>query len=277
MTNPSQAADLFDMAESLGELSNDSVSLLDPLQTEINAALAQGEKKRAAKVLLLTVCIDNSPSMAWKGQGSIQNNWEIACGGQNLVFDSMVDSKAAKSVLAHACFLNDFDGNHGIFFPFRDLVKPDHSKKNRQPNFVVINPSDGRLLGGTPLCGRMLTTLGAVQAQATDYTKDGSDVLSITIFQTDGGNNVWDHNEAEVNTLVTDMRRQERHKIYLGGIDDGVTNYEKFGIDCGLDPDCVRKLPNDPSEIRAWLEQVSQSAVAASEAADLDAFSQIKL
>ena len=126
MTNPSQAADLFDMAESLGELSNDSVSLLDPLQTEINAALAQGEKKRAAKVLLLTVCIDNSPSMAWKGQGSIQNNWEIACGGQNLVFDSMVDSKAAKSVLAHACFLNDFDGNHGIFFPFRDLVKPDH-------------------------------------------------------------------------------------------------------------------------------------------------------
>ncbi len=272
----SNAADLFNTAEEFGELSSDSVALLDPLQTEINAALAQGEKKRAAKVVLVSTGNDNSPSMGHIGPGTAKTNWELACEGHDLIMTSLAGSKAASEILAHSTYINEFDGNSGIHFEFRDLVLPGHTAKNPKFNFVPLPPKT-RLLGGTPLCSWMLRVLGTVQAQSTVYTQDGSEVFSISIFLTDGGNNDWNCKPSEVKTLVEDMRRQERHMIYLGGIDDGVTNYEAFGAECGLDPDCVKGLPNDPSAIRAWLQQVSQSAVAGSEAADINSFSQVKL
>lgn len=275
--NTSQAADLFNVAMDMGDLGPDSVALLDPLQTEINAALAQGPKKKASKVVLVTINIDNSPSMKWKVPGQKESNWDIACGGHNLVFDSLVASKAAKTILGHSTFLNPFDGNNGVYFPFTDLVLPDHTAKGPKPNFRVLTPGDGKLLGLTPLCDTIIRVLGGVQLQATDYLRDGSDVFTITIVLSDGGENDSQNNEADVATLIGDMRQQERHKIYFGGIDDGDTDFVQFGMDCGLDKDCVRQLPNDPSQIRAWLEQVSQSAVAGSEAADVDAFSQVTL
>lgn len=272
----SNAADLFDTAESLGELSSDSVALLDGLQTEINAALATGTQKKVAKVVLVTIDLDNSTSMEYKTRGASQSNWEIAADGHDLIFSSLAGSKAASTILAHSTFLIPTNGNNGIFFPFKDLVLPGHSAKTPKPNFTTM-PKKVTMEGYTPLCDAMLRVLGSVQAQSTVYTQDGSDVFTITVFLTDGGNNSGNAKPADVETLVTDLRRQERHKIYLGGIDDGFTDYKAFGKECGLDDDCVRKLPNDPSAIRAWLQQVSQSAVAGSEAADVNAFSQVKL
>ncbi len=282
MTAASQAADLFDQAEQLGELSNDSVTLLDPLQTEINAALATGQKKRAAKVVLVSTNLDNSTSMEYRFRDAKKNprnqsNWEIACEGHDRVFGALVGCKAAKQIMVQSTFLIPWGTNNGLHFGFRDLVLPAHTAKTPAPNFLALDPKSVKMHGFTPQCTAMLRTLGAVQAQATDYTKDGSEVFTITIFLGDGGNNDMDHFPAEVCTLVTDMRRQERHKIYFGGIEDGSTDYHAFGAECGLDPECVKTLPNDPHEIRAWLDQVSQSAVAGSEAADINSFSQVKL
>ncbi|HMO17840.1 MAG TPA: hypothetical protein PKA63_06905 [Oligoflexia bacterium] len=276
MNSTSNAADLFDMAESLGELSSDSVALLDPLQTEINAALATGTQKKAARLVLFTTNIDNSASMEYRCPGSNQNNWEIAADGHDLILGALCGSKAASTILAHSTFLAATNGNNGIHFPFKDLVLPGHSSKSPKPNFDSM-PKKVTMVDSTPLCDAMIRVLGSVQAQSTVYTQDGTDVFTITIFLSDGGNNAGSASTSDVATLVADLRRQERHKIYFGGIEDGYTDFRKFGAECGLDPECVRTLPNDPSEIRAWLEQVSQSAVAGSEAADVNAFSQIKL
>ena len=78
---------------------------------------------------------------------------------------------------------------------------------------------------------------------------------------------------ADVKTIIDDMLAQENHIVAAMGISDGTTDFKAVFRDMGIPDRWILTPGNSGSEIRRAFAVFSQSAVRASQGAQLGGFS----
>lgn len=272
----SSALELLQGAAQSGVLGNQSVMALQGINigSQIQQGLGIGvDNVQASEVFLLAVMPDDSGSIRFAG------NTQAVRDGVNLVFDALGSSKSSDEILALDRLLNGTVIHP--FVPLKDVVRLD--TKNYNPNM------------GTPLYDETVVLLGTVLAKAQEFENAGVPVRTVTVIISDGAD---EHSRiqtaASVKHVVKDMLRQENHLVFFVGIDDAPkecwhckhdlrsiptsvhicpncqtpfnrTNFRQIASEMGIPPEFVLTPGNSPSEIRAAMAVVSQSAVRASQ------------
>ncbi len=246
---------LLDDAHDQGALSAKSLKTLDVVDVgqQIQAGLGVTiDDIGASEVVLVTMMPDDSQSIAHAG------NTDAVRDGHNFVLQALGGSKQAGEVLAHTRYLNGF-----VLTPYTAL---EHAVQmdgvNYRPNL------------GTPLYDQTCVVLGTVIAKAQELAQAGIAVRTVTLIITDGGDYGSTRcKPADVKALVDDMLAQENHIVAAMGISDGSTDFKAVFRSMGIPDRWVLTPGNSASEIRRAFAVFSQSAVKASQGAQLGGFS----
>jgi hypothetical protein len=248
----SQVADitqLFQTAYEEGNLSSESLQVLsvEDLGPKIHAAMGvPADLVQESEVVLMTIMPDDSGSIRFA------SNAQAVRDGHNLVLDALAKSKQSAGVLAHTRYLNGY-----VLFPYRPLEQAERmNKRNYDPN------------QGTPLYDQTVTLLATVLAKSQEFSDNNVPVRTVTLIITDGQDeHSMTHRARDVASIVRDMRATERHIVAAMGIADGSTDFRKVFREMGIEDQWILTPANDPKEIRAAFQLVSQSAVRASQGA----------
>jgi hypothetical protein len=246
---------LLEDAHAKGALSAKSMTALDVVDVgaQIQAGLGVTiDDVTASEVVLLTMMPDDSASIAHAG------NTDAVRDGHNFVIDALKASKQSGEVLAHTRYLNGH-----VLCPYTAL---EHAVAMSAANY------DPRL--GTPLFDQACVVLGTVIAKAQELAQAGIAVRTVTLIITDGGDYGSKRcSPADVKALVADMLAQENHIVAAMGIDDGTTDFRKVFQAMGIPDRWILTPGNSSTEIRRAFQVFSQSAVRASQGAQLGGFS----
>jgi hypothetical protein len=246
---------LLEDAHAKGALSAKSLLTLDVVDVgaQIQAGLGVTvDDVAASEVVLLTMMPDDSASIASAG------NTDAVRDGHNFVIDALRASKQSGEVLAHTRYLNG-----RVLCPYTAL---EHAVAMTAANY------DPRL--GTPLFDQACVVLGTVIAKAHELQQAGIAVRTVTLIITDGGDYGSKRNTpTDVQVLVKDMLAQENHIVAAMGIDDGTTDFRKVFQAMGIPDRWILTPGNSATEIRRAFQVFSQSAVRASQGAQLGGFS----
>ena len=244
---------LLEDAHGQGALSAKSLATLDVV--DVGAQIQAGlgctiADVTASEVVLVTMMPDDSQSIAGAG------NTDAVRDGHNFVLEALRGSKQSGEVLAHTRYLNGF-----VLCPYTQL---EHSvvmtKQNYNPNL------------GTPLYDQTAVVLGTVIAKAQELAQAGIAVRTVII--TDGGDYRSTRcKPADVAAIVKDMLGQENHIVAAMGISDGSTDFRAVFKSMGIPDRWILTPGNSASEIRRAFAVFSQSAVRASQGAQLGGFS----
>ncbi len=246
---------LLEDAHDTGALSAKSLAALDVVDVgaQIQAGLGVTiDDVAASEVVLLTMMPDDSQSIAAAG------NIDAVKDGHNFVLEAVERSKQSGEVLAHTRYLNGH-----VLFPYTTLG-----------NAMPMTPAnyDPRL--GTPLYDQTTVLLGTVIAKAQELAQAGIAVRTVTLIITDGGDYGSTRcKPADVAAIVADMLAQENHIVAAMGISDGTTDFKKVFRSMGIPDKWILTPGNSSSEIRRAFAVFSQSAVRASQGAQLGGFS----
>lgn len=244
MSGQSELMALLQSSNDEGKLSDETTQKLVSAEalTQIQQGMGVSVKEYPhSKVMLVTLLLDDSGSIAFKGnEASVRE-------GHNLVLESLLGSKQKDTVLVHCRLLNG-----GVVYPFSFLgAAPKMTEKNYQAT------------GGTPLWDELMITLGTVQAKAQEFENEGVSCTTWTMVLTDGAD---EHSRksapADVKDLIDSLMRSEIHTVLAMGVDDGKTNFREVFKQIGLNDQWVLTPGNSASEIRRAFRTASQSAVA---------------
>ena len=126
---------------------------------------------------------------------------------------------------------------------------------------------------GTPLYDQTAVTLGTVIAKAQELQQAGIAVRTVTLIITDGGDyGSTRMKPADVKAIVDDMLAHEHHIVAAMGISDGTTSFRDVFRAMGIPDRWILTPGNSASEIRRAFQVFSQSAVRASQGAQLGGF-----
>ncbi|HET9992085.1 MAG TPA: hypothetical protein VFQ65_26325 [Kofleriaceae bacterium] len=246
---------LLEDAHTQGALSAKSLTALDVVDVgaQIQAGLGVTiDDITASEVVLLTMMPDDSASIASAG------NTDAVRDGHNFVLDALKRSKQSGEVLAHTRYLNGH-----VLCPYTAL---DHAVAMTKANYDPVH--------GTPLFDQACVVLGTVIAKAQELQQAGIAVRTVTLIITDGGDyGSTRAKPGDVRALVTDMLAQENHIVAAMGISDGTTDFKKVFQSMGIPDRWILTPGNSASEIRRAFQVFSQSAVRASQGAQLGGFS----
>ena len=246
---------LLDDAHDQGALSAKSLKTLDVVDVgqQIQAGLGVTiDDIGASEVVLVTMMPDDSQSIAQAG------NTDAVRDGHNFVLQALGGSKQAGEVLAHTRYLNGF-----VLTPYTAL---EHA--------IAMDGVNYRPNLGTPLYDQTCVVLGTVIAKAQELAQAGIAVRTVTLIITDGGDYGSTRcKPADVKALVDDMLAQENHIVAAMGISDGTTDFKAVFRSMGIPDRWVLTPGNSASEIRRAFAVFSQSAVKASQGAQLGGFS----
>lgn len=249
-----KATKLLAEAYAQGALSAKSLAALDvrDVGAQIQAGLGVTiDDVAASEVVLLTMMPDDSSSIAGAG------NTDAVRDGHNFVIDALRGSKQSGEVLAHTRYLNGF-----VLTPYTAL---EHAVKMTPQNY------DPRL--GTPLYDQTAVVLGTVIAKAQQLAQAGIAVRTVTLIITDGGDYGSTRcKPADIAALVADMLAQENHIVAAMGISDGSTDFKAVFRSMGIPDRWILTPGNSAGEIRRAFAVFSQSAVRASQGAQLGGF-----
>jgi len=246
---------LLEDAHDQGALSAKSLRTLDVV--DVGAQIQAGlgctiDDISSSEVVLVTMMPDDSQSIAHAG------NTDAVRDGHNFVLQALGGSKQSGEVLAHTRYLNGH-----VLTPYTALehaVTMDAT--NYSPNL------------GTPLYDQTCVVLGTVIAKAQELAQAGIAVRTVTLLITDGGDYGSTRcKPADVKALVDDMLAQENHIVAAMGISDGSTDFKAVFRAMGIPDRWVLTPGNSASEIRRAFAVFSQSAVKASQGAQLGGFS----
>jgi len=127
---------------------------------------------------------------------------------------------------------------------------------------------------GTPLYDQTAVVLGTVIAKAQELAQAGIAVRTVTLIITDGGDYGSTRcKPGDVKAIVADMLAQENHIVAAMGISDGTTDFRAVFRSMGIPDRWILTPGNSASEIRRAFAVFSQSAVRASQGAQLGGFS----
>ncbi|MEP6860071.1 MAG: hypothetical protein ABJE66_05590 [Deltaproteobacteria bacterium] len=246
---------LLEDAHAQGALSAKSLTALDVVDVgaQIQAGLGVTiDDITASEVVLLTMMPDDSASIASAG------NTDAVRDGHNFVLDALKRSKQSGEVLAHTRYLNGH-----VLCPYTAL---DHAVAMTKANYDPVH--------GTPLFDQTCVVLGTVIAKAQELQQAGIAVRTVTLIITDGGDyGSTRAKPSDVHALVSDMLAQENHIVAAMGISDGSTDFKKVFRAMGIPDRWILTPGNSASEIRRAFQVFSQSAVRASQGAQLGGFS----
>ncbi len=255
MSNDDKVKKLLEDAHAKGALSAKSLTTLDVVDVgaQIQAGLGVTiDDVTASEVVLLTMMPDDSASIAHAG------NTDAVRDGHNFVIDALKASKQSGEVLAHTRYLNGH-----VLCAYTAL---EHAVAMSAANY------DPRL--GTPLFDQACVVLGTVIAKAHELAQAGIAVRTVTLIITDGGDYGSKRcSPTDVKALVTDMLAQENHVVAAMGIDDGTTDFRKVFQSMGIPDRWILTPGNSATEIRRAFQVFSQSAVRATQGAQLGGFS----
>jgi len=246
---------LLDDAHDQGALSAKSLKTLDVV--DIGAQIQSGlgcsiDDIAASEVVLVTMMPDDSQSIAHAG------NTDAVRDGHNFVLQALGGSKQAGEVLAHTRYLNGH-----VLCPYTAL-----------DNAVPMDTVNYRPNLGTPLYDQACVVLGTVIAKSQELAQAGIAVRTVTLIITDGGDYGSTRcKPADVKAIVDDMLAQENHIVAAMGISDGSTDFKAVFRQMGIPDRWVLTPGNSASEIRRAFAVFSQSAVRASQGAQLGGFS----
>lgn len=242
-------------AHDQGALSDKSLKTLDVVDVgqQIQAGLGCTiDDIGSSEVVLVTMMPDDSQSIAQAG------NTDAVRDGHNFVLQALGGSKQSGEVLAHTRYLNGH-----VLCPYTAL---EHAIPmdgvNYRPNL------------GTPLYDQTCVVLGTVIAKAQELAQAGIAVRTVTLIITDGGDYGSTRcKPADVKALIDDMLAQENHIVAAMGISDGSTDFKQVFRSMGIPDRWILTPGNSASEIRRAFAVFSQSAVKASQGAQLGGFS----
>jgi len=246
---------LLAQAHGTGALSARSLAALDVV--DVGAQIQAGlgctiDDVAASEVVLVTMMPDDSQSIAGAG------NADAVRDGHNFVLEAMRGSKQAGEVLAHTRYLNGL-----VLCPYTAL---EHAVTMTRANY------DPRL--GTPLYDQTVVLLGTVVAKSQELAQAGIAVRTVTLIITDGADYGSTRcKPADVKALVADLLAQENHIVAAMGISDGSTDFKAVFRSMGVPDRWILTPGNSASEIRRAFAVFSQSAVRASQGAQLGGFS----
>jgi hypothetical protein len=193
----------------LSEASKDALLAALPAgKTALAIGNGLGEKASSPELLLASVLVDDSPSVA-------PNVAEIRF-GHKLMLDALAQ-EAAANVQVLTCALN-----RGIISPYRPL--------SQAVPLTTENFSGATLLAWTPLYLRSLLTLGTVVTKAQEEEERGARVRTFTLIITDGEDNrSGDISATDVRALVKDMLEFSTSHIVAGmGVGERVDFHQVF-------------------------------------------------
>lgn len=237
------------------QLSAKSLAALDVVDVgaQIQAGLGVTiDDVAASEVVLLTLMPDDSHSIASAG------NTDAVRDGHNFVLDALGKSKQSGEVLVHTRYLNG-----SVLFPYIAL---DHATRMTAANY------DPRL--GTPLFDQSAVVLGTVIAKSQELEQAGIAVRTVTLIITDGGDYGSTRcKPADVKAIVDDLLARENHIVAAMGISDGTTDFRAVFRSMGIPDRWILTPGNSTTEIRRAFAVFSQSAVRATQGAQLGGFS----
>ncbi|MBA3540227.1 MAG: hypothetical protein H0T79_11420 [Deltaproteobacteria bacterium] len=246
---------LLDDAHQTGALSAKSLATLDVVDVgaQIQAGLGVTiDDVGASEVVLVTMMPDDSQSIAGAG------NTDAVRDGHNFVLDALDGSKQSGEVLTHTRYLNGF-----VLSPYIGL---EHAQRLTITNY---NPQLG-----TPLYDQTCVLLGTVIAKSQELSQAGIAVRTVTLLITDGGDYGSQRcKPTDVKALVDDMLAQENHIVAAMGISDGTTDFKAVFRSMGIPDKWILTPGNSATEIRRAFQVFSQSAVRATQGAQLGGFS----
>jgi hypothetical protein len=241
-------------AHDTGALSKKSLATLDVVDVgaQIQAGLGVTiDDVAASEVVLLTMMPDDSGSIAHAG------NTASVRDGHNFVLDALRASKQSGEVLAHTRYLNG-----DVLYPYTAL---EHAVAMTKANYSPTL--------GTPLFDQTAVLLGTVIAKSQELAQAGIAVRTVTLIITDGGDCSSTRCDAsDIKAIVDDMLAQENHIVAAMGIDDGSTDFKAVFRAMGIPDRWILTPGNSASEIRRAFAVFSQSAVRASQGAQLGGF-----
>jgi hypothetical protein len=246
---------LLEDAHDQGALSKKALATLDVV--DIGAQIQAGlgctiDDVGSSEVVLVTMMPDDSSSIAQAG------NTDAVRDGHNFVLQALGGSKQSGEVLAHTRYLNGF-----VLTPYTAL---EHA--------VEMTPTNYRPNLGTPLYDQTAVVLGTVIAKAQELAQAGIAVRTVTLLITDGGDYGSTRcKPADVKAIVDDMLAQENHIVAAMGINDGSTDFKSVFRSMGIPDRWILTPGNSATEIRRAFAVFSQSAVRASQGAQLGGFS----
>ncbi len=254
MSKDKKVTKLLEDAHAQGALSKASLVTLDVVDVgaQIQAGLGVTiDDVAASEVVLVTMMPDDSQSIAHA------HNVDAVRDGHNLVLEALRGSKQSGEVLAHTRYLNGF-----VLTPYTAL---DHA--------LTMTPTNYAPCGATPLYDQTAVVLGTVIAKAQELAQAGIAVRTVTLIITDGA----DYGSrrckpADVAALVADMLAQENHIVAAMGISDGATDFRAVFRSMGIPDAWILTPGNSSTEIRRAFNVFSQSAVRASQGAQVGGF-----
>lgn len=255
MSDDKKVKKLLEDAHDKGALSATSMKALGVVDVgaQIQAGLGVTiDDVAASEVVLLTMMPDDSGSI------SAANNDDAVRDGHNFVLDALRKSKQSGEVLAHTRYLNGH-----VLCAYTAL---EHAVELTRANYVADK--------GTPLFDQTCVVLGTVIAKSEELAQAGIAVRTVTLIITDGADYGSTRcKAADVKALVTDMLAQENHIVAAMGISDGSTDFKQVFQQMGIPDRWILTPGNSASEIRRAFQVFSQSAVRASQGAQLGGFS----
>jgi hypothetical protein len=265
MSESANLSNLFQSAQDDGMITPVSAQLLNiqDIGAQIQAGLGVkvGDINSSSNVLV-SMLIDDSGSI-----GFVKGNPEAVVKGYNEALYALKDSKQKDSILVHSRALSG-----QIYTPFCELVDLDDNLNVPELVLGVYDPSFGR----TPLYAQAKVLLGTVIAKAQELADEGMSSRTVTLIVTDGADNSSGQVRANhIQSIITDMLRQERHIVCGMGISDGgMTDFHRVFVSMGIPPQWILTPANTSSDIRRAFGVFSQSAVTASQAANIGQVSQ---
>ena len=137
-----------------------------------------------------------------------------------------------------------------------------------------MTPANYQAIHGTPLYDQTAVVLGTVIAKSQELAQAGIAVRTVTLIITDGADYGSTRcRPADIAALVADMLAQENHIVAAMGINDGTTDFKKVFRSMGIPDKWILTPGNSGTEIRRAFSVFSQSAVRASQGAQLGGFS----
>lgn len=204
-----------------------------------------------SEIVFLLFVVDDSRSI------HDRHNEQLVRDGYNKVINRVKQKRTKNNILVCCTLLN-----RGVLYDYSFI-----------DDVPLLDESNYRGRGGTPLYDRTGEALRNLKAKFDEFENTGIDVRTVTVIITDGVD-YGSHMEtpATVNRRIRLMIADEKHTILGIGIDDGRTDFRQVFVNMGLDPNCVKVPSDNEEEFMQIMEMVSQISVAATQGVNLGGF-----
>lgn len=232
---------LLQGVQSEGGIENSTANILTSADTLAQIRKGMGispDQYTESDVLIITILMDDSGSMASNAQNAID--------GHNEVIAALKGSKKGGRTIVSCRYING-----KVVYPYCKLA-----------DALCLDSYNYIPDGATPLYDQTMITLGGALATSKEYEDAGISVQTWTLIVTDGCDyGSVKASASDVSTLISSMNN-EAHIVLAMGIDDRKTNFREVFKSMGILEKNILVGKKDPKEIRAMFRMASQSATA---------------